>query len=88
MLATSAQTLRLSVSSGRFWHYQSLSRSFAAGFAGAQMVTAGISEALVATAVGLLVAIPGRGFNVFQESEGRDGEAESLKSFLVGKLAE
>jgi len=44
----------------------------------------------VATAVGLLVAIPAVvAFNVFQRKvEGAMAEAESLKSFLVGKLAE
>jgi biopolymer transport protein ExbB len=52
-------------------------------------VTAGISEALVATAVGLLVAIPATiAFNLFQRRV-RFGltEAEALKSFLVGKLS-
>ena len=55
----------------------------------AQTVTAGISEALVATAVGLLVAIPAVvAFNLFQRRV-RSGlaEAESLKCFLIGKLA-
>jgi biopolymer transport protein ExbB len=60
------------------------------GSAGAQTVTAGISEALVATAVGLLVAIPAVvAFNIFQRKvKAALAEAESLKSFLVGKLAE
>jgi biopolymer transport protein ExbB len=57
---------------------------------GAQTVTAGISEALVATAVGLLVAIPAViAFNVFQRKvKAALSEAEALKSFLIGKLAE
>jgi biopolymer transport protein ExbB len=56
---------------------------------GAQTVTAGISEALVATAVGLLVAIPAAiAFNLYQRRvKNALGEAESLKSFLVGKLS-
>jgi biopolymer transport protein ExbB len=60
------------------------------GAAGAQTVTAGISEALVATAVGLLVAIPAVvAFNIFQRKvKAALAEAESLKSFLIGKLAE
>lgn len=57
---------------------------------GAQAVSAGISEALVATAVGLLVAIPAVvAFNLFSRKvRTAVGEAESLKSFLIGKLAE
>lgn len=57
--------------------------------AGAQAVTAGISEALVATAVGLLVAIPAVvAFNYYQRKvKSALAEAESLKSFLIGKLA-
>ena len=56
---------------------------------GAQTVTSGISEALVATAVGLLVAIPAVvAFNVFQRRvKAARTEAEALKSFLVGKLS-
>jgi len=56
---------------------------------GAQMVTSGISEALVATAVGLLVAIPAVvAFNIFQRRvKSALAEAEALKSFLIGKLA-
>ncbi len=56
--------------------------------AAAQGVTSGISEALVATAVGLLVAIPAVvAFNIFQRRV-KDAviEAEALKSFLIGKL--
>jgi biopolymer transport protein ExbB len=57
--------------------------------AGATGVTAGISEALVATAVGLLVAIPAVvAYNVFQRRvKSALGEAEALKSYLVGKLS-
>jgi biopolymer transport protein ExbB len=57
---------------------------------GAQAVSSGISEALVATAVGLLVAIPAVvAFNLFSRKvRTAVGEAESLKSFLIGKLAE
>jgi biopolymer transport protein ExbB len=56
---------------------------------GAQTVTSGISEALVATAVGLLVAIPAAiAFNLYQRRvKNALAEAESLKSFLVGKLS-
>ena len=59
------------------------------GGTGAQTVTAGISEALVATAVGLLVAIPAVvAFNLFQRRvRAALAEAEALKSFLIGKLA-
>ncbi len=55
---------------------------------GAQTVTSGISEALVATAVGLLVAIPAVvAFNIFQRRvRAAISEAEATKSFLVGKL--
>jgi biopolymer transport protein ExbB len=55
---------------------------------GAATVTSGISEALVATAIGLLVAIPAAiAFNLYQRRvKTALSEAESLKSFLVGKL--
>ena len=55
-----------------------------------QTVTAGISEALVATAVGLLVAIPAViAFNIFQRRvKSALAEAEALKSFLIGKLSQ
>ena len=58
--------------------------------AGVQTVTSGISEALIATAVGILVAIPAAvAFNLFQRRvRFAVAEAEALKSFLVGKLAE
>jgi len=57
---------------------------------GAQAVTGGISESLVATAVGILVAIPAAvAFNLFQRKvKSAVAEAESLKSFLIGNLAE
>lgn len=57
---------------------------------GAQTVTAGISEALVATAVGILVAIPASvGFNLFQRRvKAAVSEAEALKSFLISRAAE
>lgn len=56
---------------------------------GAQTVTAGVSEALVATAVGLLVAIPAVvAYNLFQRRvKAALAEAEALKCFLVGQLA-
>ena len=58
--------------------------------AAAQTVTAGVSEALIATAVGILVAIPAVvAYNLFQRRvKGALAEAEALKSFLVGKLAQ
>lgn len=54
-----------------------------------QTVSLGISEALVATAVGILVAIPAVvAFNLFQRRvKSALAEAEALKSFLIGKLA-
>ncbi len=57
---------------------------------GAQTVTSGISEALVATAVGLLVAIPAVvAFNLFQRRvKAALVEAEALKCFLIGKLSQ
>ncbi len=56
---------------------------------GAQTVTAGISEALVATAVGILVAIPAVvAFNLFQRKvKAAVTEADALKCFLVAKLS-
>lgn len=55
---------------------------------GVPTVTAGIAEALVATAVGILVAIPAVvAFNLFQRRiKSALSEAEALKSFLLGKL--
>lgn len=57
---------------------------------GAQTVTAGMAEALIATAVGILVAIPAVvAFNLFQRKlKAGISEAEALKSFLIGKLAQ
>jgi len=57
--------------------------------AGAQTVTAGISEALVATAVGILVAIPAVvAFNLFQRKvKSAKAEAEALKSYLIACLS-
>ena len=56
---------------------------------GVPTVTAGISEALVATAVGILVAIPSVvAFNLFQRRiKAAVSEAEALKSFLLGKMS-
>lgn len=57
---------------------------------GAQTVTAGMAEALIATAVGILVAIPAVvAFNLFQRKmKAALAQAESMKSFLIGKIAE
>ncbi len=59
------------------------------GGTGVTGVTAGIADALVATAVGILVAIPAVvGFNLYQRrTKNALSEAEALKSFLVGKIA-
>ena len=59
------------------------------GAGGVSGVTAGVADALVATAVGILVAIPAVvGFNLFQRrTRAALSEAEALKSFLVGKIA-
>jgi biopolymer transport protein ExbB len=56
---------------------------------GAQTVSAGIAEALVATAIGLMVAIPAViAFNLFQRKvKSALAQAEALKSFLIGKMA-
>ena len=56
--------------------------------AGAQAVSSGISEALIATAVGILVAIPAVvAFNFFQRRvKSALTEAEALKSFIVGNM--
>jgi biopolymer transport protein ExbB len=57
--------------------------------AGVQAVSSGISEALVATAVGILVAIPAVvAFNIFQRRvKVALTEAEAMKSYLIAKLA-
>jgi biopolymer transport protein ExbB len=59
------------------------------GSTGVSGVTAGVADALVATAVGILVAIPAVvGFNLYQRrTRAALSEAEALKSFLVGKIA-
>ena len=56
---------------------------------GVQGVTAGISEALIATAVGILVAIPAVvAFNLFQrKTKAALSEAEATKSFLIGQMS-
>lgn len=58
--------------------------------ASVQGVSSGISEALIATAIGILVAIPAVvAFNFFQRKVKTSvAEAEALKSFLIGKIAE
>jgi biopolymer transport protein ExbB len=55
----------------------------------AQAVTSGISEALVATAIGILVAIPAVvAFNIFQRRvKAGLSQAEAMKSYLIGRLA-
>jgi biopolymer transport protein ExbB len=61
----------------------------AVGGAGAQAVSAGLSEALVATAFGILVAIPATlAFNSFNRKV-KNGlqEAEALRSFLIAHLS-
>ncbi|MCM2322002.1 MAG: MotA/TolQ/ExbB proton channel family protein [Oligoflexia bacterium] len=57
--------------------------------AAAQTVSSGISEALVATAVGILVAIPAVvAFNLLQRKvKAALTEAEALKSFLIAQLS-
>lgn len=69
--------------------FNDLSQAGGAGGAGASGVTAGVADALVATAVGILVAIPAvAGFNLYQRrTKAALSEAEALKSFLVGKIA-
>jgi len=56
---------------------------------GVQTISSGISEALVATAIGILVAIPAVvAFNLFQRRvKTALTEAEALKSFLIGQLS-
>ncbi len=66
--------------------FHDLSQQAQTGVSG---VTAGVSEALVATAVGIFVAIPAVvGYNTFQRrSKTALQEAEALKSYLIGKIA-
>ncbi|MBN22196.1 MAG: flagellar motor protein MotA [Bdellovibrionaceae bacterium] len=56
---------------------------------GVQTVTAGLAEALIATAVGIFVAIPAvAAFNLFSRKVKTGvAEAEALKSYLIGKLS-
>ena len=67
--------------------FHDLSQQAATGAAG---VTAGISEALIATAIGILVAIPAAvAYNIFSRRvKSAVAEAEALKSFLIGKLGQ
>jgi biopolymer transport protein ExbB/TolQ len=53
------------------------------------IVMAGVSEALIATAVGIIVALPAVvAFNLFQRKvRTAISEAEALKSYLVGKVS-
>lgn len=55
---------------------------------GVQGVTAGISDALIATAVGIFVAIPAVvAFNYFQRKvKNAVSEAEAFKSFIIGNM--
>lgn len=55
---------------------------------GVQTVTSGLAEALIATAVGILVAIPAvAAFNLFQRKvKASLAEAEALKNYLIGQL--
>lgn len=57
--------------------------------AGAQTVSSGISEALIATAVGILVAIPAVvAYNLFMKKvKAATQEAEALKSFLLAHVS-
>lgn len=57
---------------------------------GATRITAGLSEALVATAIGIFVALPAvAAFNYFQRKvRSAQTEGESIKSLLIGKLAD
>jgi biopolymer transport protein ExbB len=67
--------------------FRDLSQQAASGTT--QAVSSGISEALVATAVGILVAIPAVvAFNLFQRKvKSALSEADALRSFLVGRLS-
>ncbi len=58
--------------------------------AGPQTVMSGISEALIATAVGILVAIPAvAAYNLFQRRvKTALTDADAIKSFMIGKLGE
>ena len=69
--------------------FHDLSAQAASG-TGPSTITSGMAEALVATAVGIMVAIPAVvAFNLFSRKVKQAlSEAEALKCFLVGKLAE
>ena len=79
---------------GLFGTVLGIIRAFAdlsiAGKGGAQAVMGGISEALVATAVGLFVAIPAvLGFNFFQRLVRRSvGRANALRSAIAAGLSQ
>ncbi|MEN9722066.1 MAG: hypothetical protein RJB38_52 [Pseudomonadota bacterium] len=67
--------------------FHDLSKQGATG--ASSVVMAGVSEALIATAIGILVALPAVvAFNLFQRRvRSAVAEAEALKSFLVGKIS-
>lgn len=68
--------------------FHDLSSGGASGGQGATQVSSGISEALVATAIGLFVAIPAViAYNSFQKRvKTATMEADALKAFLIGSL--
>ncbi len=68
--------------------FHDLGTGGAAGSQGATQVSAGIAEALVATAIGLFVAIPAViAYNTFQKKVKTSAmEADALKSFLIGSM--
>lgn len=57
---------------------------------GAHKISSGLADALVATAVGILVAIPAvAAYNLYQRRVKKSlQEAQALKSFLIGKLTD
>jgi biopolymer transport protein ExbB len=67
--------------------FHDLSKQAATG--ASSVVMAGVSEALIATAVGILVALPAVvAFNLFQRKvRAAVSEAEALKSYIVGKIS-
>ncbi len=67
--------------------FHDLSKQGATG--ASSVVMAGVSEALIATAVGILVALPAVvAFNLFQRKvRAAVSEAEALKSYIVGKIS-
>lgn len=68
--------------------FHDLSKEASGG--GPQTVMSGISEALIATAVGILVAIPAvAAYNLLQRKvKTALTDADAMKSFLIGKLGE